>query len=87
MYVSVKDNARRGGQLYYILKNKWLDKHAHMLIILNIHVDGPAHGDPDVGLRERERVVDPVARHRHHVALPLEGLRCFVCLVFAVVCV
>ena len=31
-----------------------------------------AHGDPDIGLGQSRRVVDPVAHHRDHAALALE---------------
>ena len=33
-----------------------------------------AHGQADVAVLERRRVVDPVARHRHHLALPAQLL-------------
>jgi len=35
---------------------------------------GDAHGDTDVGLLERRRVVDPIAGHRHHVTVLPERL-------------
>ena len=41
---------------------------------LHRDVGAGAHRDPDVGLRQRRRVVDPVARHRDDAALGLEPL-------------
>ena len=41
---------------------------------LHRDVGAGAHGDADVGLRERRRVVDAVARHRHDPALACEPL-------------
>ena len=35
---------------------------------------GQAHGDADVGLLQRRRVVDAVAGHRHHLAIGLQRL-------------
>ncbi len=35
---------------------------------------GDAHGDADVALLERRRVVDPVARHGHDLVVGLQGL-------------
>jgi hypothetical protein len=34
---------------------------------------GQSHGDADVGLLERRRVVDPVTGHRHDLAVGLQG--------------
>ena len=39
---------------------------------LDRHVGTGADGDADVGLSERRRVVDPVADHRHQLALVLQ---------------
>jgi hypothetical protein len=39
---------------------------------LDRHVGPGPDRDPDVRLRERRRVVDPVADHRHHPALGLK---------------
>ena len=41
---------------------------------LHGHVGPGAHGDPDVRLGQRRRVVDAVPGHRHHAALGLEPL-------------
>ena len=41
---------------------------------LHRDVGAGAHRDADVGLRQRRRVVDPVARHRHDAAFGLEPL-------------
>ena len=41
---------------------------------LHGHVGAGAHGDADVGLGERRRVVDAVARHRHDAALACRRL-------------
>ncbi len=41
------------------------------------HVGARAHGDAHVGRGQRRRVVDAVARHRHHAPLRLQALRQF----------
>ena len=41
---------------------------------LNGDIAAAAHGDPHIGLRQRGRIVDTVADHRHLMSLALQEL-------------